>query len=124
MAGMAPIPWTMTAELYPIEIRGVGHSVLSSVAYILMFAAVQSYWALDDLCGGSSGIQYLFSVVALIGLVYVFVFIPETHGKTLNDISEYFNHNIIFLGSEKGNKIRHDKNDKKAGLCKEQDSFL
>lgn len=110
MAGMAPIPWTMTAELYPIEIRGIGHSLLSSVAYILMFVAVQSYWVLDDLCGGSSGIQYLFSIVSTIGLVYVFVFIPETHGKTLNDISEYFNHNIIFLGSEKRNKVSYSDN--------------
>lgn len=43
MIGLLTIPWTMTAELFPNEIRGVGHSISYSMANILMFIAVQSY---------------------------------------------------------------------------------
>lgn len=43
MIGMLTIPWTMTAELFPTEIRGLGHSFAFSMANVLMFVAVQSY---------------------------------------------------------------------------------
>lgn len=43
MLGLLTIPWTMTAELFPTEIRGIGHSLSYSMANILMFAAIQSY---------------------------------------------------------------------------------
>ncbi len=51
MIGMLTIPWTMTAELFPTDIRGIGHSLSYSMANVLMFAAIQSYrsvvWSLD-----------------------------------------------------------------------------
>lgn len=43
MLGMLSIPWTMTAELFPDEIRGMAHSIAFSVANIIMFSAIQSY---------------------------------------------------------------------------------
>lgn len=43
MVGLLTIPWTMTAELFPTEIRGLGHSLSYSMANFLMFCAVQSY---------------------------------------------------------------------------------
>lgn len=117
MAGFAPIPWTMTAELFPIEIRGVGHSTVSSVAYILMFVSIQSYWGLNDICGGIVGIQVFFAVIAFISAMYVLVFLPETHSKTLTDIAEHFNHNTIVL--ECGQKSGCNKKSKKLVVGKE-----
>ncbi|KAJ8941213.1 hypothetical protein NQ314_010461 [Rhamnusium bicolor] len=101
MIGLLPIPWTMTAELFPIEIRGVAHSIAYSIANVLMFASVQSYWALNDIFGGAAGIQWFFAVVSVLASVYVFIFLPETHGKKLSEITAYFVHNTIFLGSAK-----------------------
>lgn len=43
MIGMLTIPWTMTAELFPSEIRGVAHSISYSMANFLVFVAVQVY---------------------------------------------------------------------------------
>lgn len=43
MIGLLTIPWTMTAELFPTEIRGIAHSISYSMANLLMFAAIQSY---------------------------------------------------------------------------------
>lgn len=101
MIGLLPIPWTMTAELFPIEIRGVAHSIAYSMANILMFAAVQSYWTLDDIFGGAAGVQWFFAVVSLMASTYTFIFLPETHGKKLSDITGYFVDNTIFIGSSK-----------------------
>lgn len=43
MIGLLTIPWTMTAELFPTDIRGIAHSLSYSMANVLMFAAIQSY---------------------------------------------------------------------------------
>ncbi|XP_063922309.1 facilitated trehalose transporter Tret1-2 homolog [Zophobas morio] len=105
MIGLLPIPWTMTAELFPIEIRGVAHSIAYSMANILMFAAVQSYESLMDAFHGASGVQFFFAVVSIVGMMYTFVFVPETHGKKLTEIEDYFNHNLIYLGQGKKKKV-------------------
>lgn len=101
MIGLLPIPWTMTAELFPLEIRGVAHSIAYSMANILMFASVQSYRTLEHICGGAHGVQWFFAVIALSGSFYAFIFLPETHRKKLNQIQDYFLTNTIFLGQKK-----------------------
>ncbi|RZC37799.1 facilitated trehalose transporter Tret1 [Asbolus verrucosus] len=109
MVGLLPIPWTMTAELFPIEIRGVAHSIAYSMANVLMFTAVQNYENLKAAFGGVAGIQFFFAVVSIVGMVYTFVFVPETHRKKLTEIEEYFNHNTIYLGqSRKGRTAAAD----------------
>lgn len=52
MVGMLTIPWTMTAELFPTEIRGLAHSISFSIANLLMFSAVQNYRNLTFILGG------------------------------------------------------------------------
>lgn len=112
MIGLLPIPWTMTAELFPIEIRGIAHSIAYSMANLLMFASVQSYRPLTRLFNGAYGLQWFFAVVALAGLVYAMVFLPETHGKKLKDIETYFVHNTVYFGSEPASQAK--KPNKKA----------
>lgn len=97
MIGLLPIPWTMTAELFPLEIRGVAQSMSYASANILMFLAVQSYPSLANLLGGIVYAQWFFAVICLVGLVFMVIFLPETHGKKLNDIVEYFVHNTVYL---------------------------
>lgn len=52
MIGLLTIPWTMTAELFPTNIRGIAQSVSYAMANVLMFAAVQSYRGLTVFLGG------------------------------------------------------------------------
>lgn len=67
MIGMLTIPWTMTAELFPTEIRGIAHSIAYSLANLIMFISVQSYRDLDYLLGGSTGVQWFFAAVSIGG---------------------------------------------------------
>lgn len=90
MIGLLMIPWTMTAELFPTEIRGIGHSISFSLANILMFVAVQSYRTLLDVLGGAHAVQWFFSFVSIIGFFFGLCFLPETHGKKLSEIEAYF----------------------------------
>ncbi|XP_044260290.1 facilitated trehalose transporter Tret1-like isoform X1 [Tribolium madens] len=91
MIGLVPIPYTMTAELFPLEIRGVAHSISTCLASIFTFASLQLYPVMYEGFGGIHGVQYFFSGVTLIAAIYVYVFLPETHQKKLSEIEEYFN---------------------------------
>lgn len=39
--GLMTIPWTMSAELFPLEIRGLAQGTIVSLAHIIMFSALQ-----------------------------------------------------------------------------------
>jgi len=109
MVGLLSIPWTIIAELFPIAIRGVAHSIVYSIANFIMFIAIQSYYKLDRTFGGSSGLQYFFAVVSLGGLVYSYVFLPETHKMKLSEIENYFVHHTTYL-SVRSEEKKSNKN--------------
>ncbi|XP_012261501.1 facilitated trehalose transporter Tret1-2 homolog isoform X2 [Athalia rosae] len=109
MVGMLTIPWTMTAELFPTEIRGIAHSISYSLANVLMFAAVQSYRDLSSALGGSHGLQWFFAGVSVGAAVFVWIWLPETHGKKLSEIEEYFQNHFLAIGAESKAKKRKSK---------------
>lgn len=109
MVGMLTIPWTMTAELFPTDIRGIAHSISYSMANILMFAALQSYRSLQTFLGGSFALQWFFAGVSLGAVVFVWLLLPETHGKKLSEIEEYFHNNFLAVGAESKARKRRTK---------------
>jgi facilitated trehalose transporter len=90
MIGLLSIPWTLTAELFPQNIRSIGHSLSFSIANIFMFTAVQSYRSLSTLLGGPHAIQWFFAFFSILGFFFGFAVLPETHGKKLSEIEAYF----------------------------------
>ncbi|XP_066995155.1 facilitated trehalose transporter Tret1-2 homolog isoform X2 [Anabrus simplex] len=101
MIGLLSIPWTMTAELFPTEIRGIAHGIVISVAHVIMFGAVHSYRSLTSFLGGAHGVQWFFAAVSLVGSLFVWLFLPETHGVALKDFENYFNNNTLYIGQKK-----------------------
>ncbi|KAJ8950785.1 hypothetical protein NQ318_011279 [Aromia moschata] len=98
--GLLPIPNMLIAELFPLEIRGIGYSISYSLGCMFMFAALQSYYTLNKLFGGATNLQWFFAVVCLGGLVYSYIFLPETLGMRLSDITEYFKERWVYIGFE------------------------
>ncbi|XP_069683871.1 facilitated trehalose transporter Tret1-like [Periplaneta americana] len=87
--GVLVIPWTLIGELLPIQIRGVGGGVMVGIAYALMFGVVKSFPFVLDVTG-AQGIFFFFSLMSLSGVAFVYVFLPETLGKSLQEIEDYF----------------------------------
>lgn len=87
--GILIIPWTLIGELLPVSVRGKLGGFLISIAYVLMFVFVKIFPSLLDIIS----IEYLFlilSVVNLFGFLFIYCFVPETLGKTFNDIEKHF----------------------------------
>ncbi|KAK3912061.1 Facilitated trehalose transporter Tret1 [Frankliniella fusca] len=108
--GLLTVPWTMTAELFPDRLRDVGQSFTIFIADMLMFAGLQLYPTLMNLLQyghitGTVGIQWFFAVVALANVVLVIFFLPETHGKSLSELEEHYEHNMLWLGRTKPDKL-------------------
>ncbi|XP_071455063.1 facilitated trehalose transporter Tret1-like [Hetaerina americana] len=94
-AGFLVIPWTLTAELFPTEIRSIGNSIVLSLANILLFSGLQAYpYMLDAL--GPIGVLWMFAMFSAAGGIFVYFFLPETHGRNLAEIEKYFAENTIY----------------------------
>ncbi|XP_043472225.1 facilitated trehalose transporter Tret1-2 homolog [Leptopilina heterotoma] len=87
--GFMVIPWTLTGELLPISIKGCASGFVIAIAYVVMFGVMKTYlYVLDAI--GTQGIFFFFSFISILGTAFVYVFLPETLGKSFADIEKYF----------------------------------
>lgn len=124
MIGFLPIPWTMTAELFSLEIRGVANSIAYSIGNLLMFASIQSFWGLIDIFNGFAGVQWFFAVISIMASVYTYIFVPETHRKKLSEITDYFKENGIYLLSKEKAPKKQVNTDKPATRVGKKDIVI
>jgi sugar porter (SP) family MFS transporter len=87
--GMGPVPVAYSAEIFPILHRDVGMSFAVSVANI--WASVLSLTFPTILLAlKPRGTFSLYAVLNVLAFVLVFLFVPETKMKTLDELDEVF----------------------------------
>ncbi|XP_050302610.1 solute carrier family 2, facilitated glucose transporter member 8-like isoform X2 [Anthonomus grandis grandis] len=87
--GWLVIPWTLIGELLPVKVRGVLGGVVVSVAYVVMFLVVKLAPYLME----NVRLEFLFfglSVENVVGVLFLYFYLPETLGKTFDDIANCF----------------------------------
>lgn len=82
--GVSPISWLYIGELFPLKHRGVG-SVAASVSYACSFVSVKTFVDLEHMLG-LYGAFWLYSSIAAIALIFTLIFVPETKGKSLQEM--------------------------------------
>lgn len=85
--GLGPITWLLLSEIYPLSIRGKAMTLAISLNSLCNY--VVSLLFLDLM--GSLGITWTFALFALVGLLslfFVFRFVPETKGKSLEELEK------------------------------------
>ena len=55
---------------------------------------------------GSHAVQWFFAGVSIMAVVFVWLLLPETHGKKLSEIEEYFQNHFLAVGAEAKTKKR------------------
>ncbi len=84
---LGPVMWVLFSELFPNHIRGVAISVAGGVNSAASFLVQLVFpWELANL--GSAFTFGLFGVFALIGLVVTLAIIPETKGRSLEELEK------------------------------------
>jgi sugar porter (SP) family MFS transporter len=82
---LAPITWVLISEIFPNRIRGTAISVAVSALWIADFVLTQTFPALNAAVG-TSGAFWLYAAICLAGFIFVVAFVPETSGKSLEQV--------------------------------------
>ncbi|KMY93023.1 facilitated trehalose transporter Tret1-1 isoform X1 [Drosophila simulans] len=83
--GFGPIPWLMMGEILPAKIRGSAASVATAFNWFCTFVVTKTFQDLT-VAMGAHGAFWLFGAICFVGLFFVIIYVPETQGKTLEDI--------------------------------------
>lgn len=85
--GFLILPYSMLGEVFPNHVKGFAAGIATAIGYIFSFIAIKTYpYVAFSL--GSSGIFYFYGGMAVLGTLFVIFFLPETRGKTLDEILE------------------------------------
>ncbi|XP_018565926.1 facilitated trehalose transporter Tret1-like isoform X2 [Anoplophora glabripennis] len=87
--GFLPVPFALAAEYFPTKIRGTASGLLTGCGYIFNFLAVKIYPTMVDSMR-STGVFFFYGCTSLVGTVFLICLLPETRGKTQEEILEYF----------------------------------
>ncbi|TLV03918.1 sugar porter family MFS transporter [Dyadobacter luticola] len=84
---LGPIPWVMMSEIFPTKIRGIAMSLATLVLWIGVVAITQlTPYFLKNFGGAVT--FWIFMVNAVIIWIFTFKNIPETKGRTLEEIEK------------------------------------
>jgi MFS family permease len=83
--GLGPVFWLLIAEIYPLRIRGAAMSFASMANWAANFVVTVSFLTLLNAISGV-GVFFLFGFLTLVALAYFWRKVPETKGRSLQEI--------------------------------------
>jgi SP family facilitated glucose transporter-like MFS transporter 8 len=87
--GVGPIPWLVCSEIYPSQVRELAMSLSTLVNWSSAFAVTAAQAPIRSLVG-DQGVFWFFSIVSFFGALLVYLTLPETKDKSLEEIEAYF----------------------------------
>jgi len=86
-AAMGPIPWIIISEIFPTKIRGQAMSIATLVLWASCYIVSQTFPMLVAAIGNAKTF-WIYALCSLAGLIFVVAMVPETKGKTLEEIEQ------------------------------------
>lgn len=83
--GMGGLPWIIASEIVPLKVRGFGVGIVTCANLIFVIITTGLFRNFEDAVH-SWGAFWSFALLCFFGIIYVAVFIPETKGKSLEEI--------------------------------------
>jgi MFS family permease len=97
---LGPIFWLIIAEIYPLKIRGRAMSLATVANWGFNMIVAATFLTLIEKLG-KAGTFWLFALISVAGVIYCYLFVPETKGCTLEQIEEHLHsgRNLRKLGA-------------------------
>ncbi|XP_037948098.1 facilitated trehalose transporter Tret1-2 homolog [Teleopsis dalmanni] len=87
--GLLTLPFFMTSEVFPQRVRGSASGLTVSFGLLVSFLVLKLYPTMETSMG-TANVFAFYGFVSLIGVAYIYYFVPETRGRTLLEIENYF----------------------------------
>ncbi|XP_074275381.1 polyol transporter 5 [Silene latifolia] len=87
--GLGPITWVYSSEIFPLRLRAQGTSMGVAVNRVVSGVISMTFLTLTDKITVGGGF-FIFGGIATIAWLFFFTFLPETQGRTLEEMHELF----------------------------------
>jgi sugar porter (SP) family MFS transporter len=84
-SAMGPLVWVVMAEIFPIKVRGSAMGLATLVLWLADFAVTLTFPVISDRFHPSAAF-WLYAAMCAGDLVFMWFFLPETKGKSLEEI--------------------------------------
>lgn len=84
---LAPIVWVILSEIFPNRIRGAAMALATFALWIACFVLTYTFPLLNEILG-AAGTFWVYAFICLIGFVFILIKLPETKGKSLEEIEK------------------------------------
>jgi MFS transporter, SP family, arabinose:H+ symporter len=81
--------WVIISEIYPTKVRGRGMSIATTALWIVGYIGNQTFPVMQKHIG-SGGTFWVFSAGALLTIILVGWLVPETKGRSLEEITKFW----------------------------------
>eukprot|EP00850_Spirogloea_muscicola_P004956 SM000022S07170 [mRNA] locus=s22:315139:319089:+ [translate_table: standard] len=86
--GLGAVPWIIVSEIFPVRVRGLAGSLAALFNWSSAFLVTQSFGWLRK--RSATGTFSGYGVLCLLLVAFVALFVPETRGRTLEEIEASF----------------------------------
>lgn len=90
---LGPIGWILVSEVFPLKIRGIAMSICTVSNFAFNFFVVGSFPILLHRIGGAFTF-WIFGIVSILCIIFVYFFVPETKGISLEQIESNWRRGI------------------------------
>nr|CAD7265743.1 unnamed protein product [Timema shepardi] len=90
-AGFLTLPWLLVGEIFLPSVKCAAGGITTCVAYILCFLALKYFpYFTRDFEEDWANVCFYFSAMSAVATLFLYYLLPETQGRTLEQISENF----------------------------------
>ncbi|XP_022889519.1 putative polyol transporter 1 isoform X3 [Olea europaea var. sylvestris] len=104
--GMGPIVWVYCSEIFPLRLRaqgcGLGVAMNRFMSGVVLMTFISLYKSITI-----GGAFFLYTIIALAGWIFFYTLLPETQGRTLEDVEELFG--TFFRWRSTSNELKKKK---------------
>ena len=84
-----PLPWVLLSEIFPLRARGFACSFATTVFGVTQFIVTKTYHSMAA-AFTIQGVYWAYAGFCMLGFLFVYLLLPETKGKTLEEIEDLF----------------------------------
>ena len=84
---LAPVVWVVLSEIFPVRIRGMAMALSTFFLWVASFLLTYTFPILNEAVG-AAGIFWLYGGICLAGFLFIRAKLPETKGKTLEELEK------------------------------------